>query len=424
MDRYKTEVSKIFTDENLFKTRLLVEKNWLYMLKEFNLFSFKKGFVSDPTYARYLELENETKHDVAGLIKSIEEATDDINIKRFVHFGLTSQDINDTAQTLQLLEAHTYLLSSSKKIISKLRKLTSKYKSTLCIARTHGQHAIPITIGFKFANFLHDWHHLVFRFNEASKLLKGKYSGAVGTSASLDSVGLDSVDLEKDALKELNLEPNLINTQTMTRIYLVEYLQSVVNLTCQMEKIAKEIRNLQRTEIGELYEEFKDKSQIGSSAMPQKRNPIACENICGLARIIRAQLGPLMETISLEHERDLTNSSVERIEVSTIMILTHYMMERLIKVLKTLRVNTSRCFNNLYMLNGRELSEKVLTTLIWSKNLSRTEAHEFLNRDQKTDFREQLKTYFNDDEIDDLLDHHKYLGKCYRTINAVLEKCT
>lgn len=425
-ERYKTEIAELFSDQQILEYQVRVEREWLSTLWSPTDDISKKEYI--PTLERVKQIESRTKHDVVAMVKGLEEVMSTFSpttyIKNYIHFGLTSQDINDTVLALQLSDSHEILIEESNIIKHKLLNLIKQNKDVICIARTHGQHAIPITMGFKFANFLLDWEYSISNLNyQREHSIKGKLSGAIGTSAPLESlVGIDSYHLERETLNRLGLSPVNISTQVVSRLYLVNYMQAVISLACQMEKIAKEIRNLQRTEIGELYEEYNsNEGQVGSSAMPQKRNPISSENICGLARIVRSQLAPLMETIALEHERDLTNSSVERVAISTIICLTHYMMKRLNGVLESLKVDSERCAINLNMLGGREMSEHIMSALIHEKHLTRTQAHELLNRNPNVSLEDKLSPYYEKGEINNrLLNHKFYLGRCHKVVDKIL----
>lgn len=421
VERYKSpEIDAIFSSEQRLKYQIEIELIWLKTLFKCSTIEMK-GF---PTLERVQELEKETDHDIAAMIKALSESIKNESIASFVHYCLTSQDINDTVMGLQLKKSHKVLMGTGNELKNELRNLTIKYRDTLCVARTHGQHAIPITMGWKFANFLNDWFNCLLSFSSSKQFIKGKLSGAVGTSAAHCAFKANlseyhDVDNEKIVLDILGLKRDNITTQIISRINLVSFIQPVILMVCQLERIAKEIRNLQRTEISEFYEEFTD-TQVGSSAMPQKRNPIGSENICGLARVIRGQLNPLFETISLEHERDLTNSSVERVIIPTILGLTHYIMRRMINILKKLRVDEDRCYYNLNMTKGRELSERVMNHLIFSNGTPRSEAHEILNRNinnSQVRLNDQLRNY---DGIDKLMNHRTYLGKTETVIDNVL----
>lgn len=222
-----------------------------------------------------------------------------------MHYGATSQDINDTVTALQLQECKAVLLAATADVRRELSRLADAYKTTATIGRTHGQHAIPITMGFKFANYLYEVS--VAEAFLARVDIVAKFSGAVGTFASLGTSAVQA-----SICAQLGLTPAPISTQVVSRLHYADFVFAVCAIAAALERLGREIRNLQRSEINELCEGFGDK-QVGSSTMPQKRNPHKSERVCGIARIVRAQLDPAMETVSLEHERDLTNSSTERI---------------------------------------------------------------------------------------------------------------
>ena len=328
-ERYKTPLSDLFTRQHKLELEWRVELALLKALCTLGLIpspahaaikaNIDRGLV---TLERTLAIEAETHHDIMAMVKAIAETSAEYG--GFVHFGATSQDINDTVTALQLNAARTVLLDATSACRAQLTLLSRRHRDLVSIARTHGQHAIPITMGFKFANFLYELSY-------AERLLQrvevpGKFGGAVGTFASLGTR-----EVERLVMEELGLEAVPISTQVVSRVHIAEFIFACSAVAAVLERLGKEVRNLQRTEISETMEGFAA-GQVGSSTMPQKRNPHKSERVCGLAREVRSALQPALETVSVEHERDLTNSSVERITIPRAAVLTHYCLLEMTKV--------------------------------------------------------------------------------------------
>lgn len=328
-DRYNTPLTQLFSRQHKLELEWRVELALLKALGEIGRIPTQahdeiKQLVDSGkvTLARTLEIERDTHHDIMAMVHAMGEQSKEYG--GFVHLGATSQDINDTVQALQCREAQQMLLAAIDAVRAQLTRLSERHAKLTCIARTHGQHAIPITMGFKFANYLYEFS--LVRQMLARVVVPAKFSGAVGTFASLQTQAVQT-----SIMRQLGLEAVPISTQTVSRLHLAELIFAVSATAAALERLGKEIRNLQRTEIGETHEGFGAK-QVGSSTMPQKRNPHKSERVCGLARNIRSQLGPALETVSLEHERDLTNSACERITVPTALCLTHYTLIEMEKV--------------------------------------------------------------------------------------------
>ena len=328
-ERYRTPLSDLFTRQHKLELEWRVELALLKALSTLQLIpsaaystlksNVDRGLV---TLERTLAIEQETHHDIMAMVKAMSETSPEYG--GFVHYGATSQDINDTVIALQLNAAKSLLLSACAAVRAQLTALSLRYQSLVSIARTHGQHAIPITMGFKFANFLYELSYaesLLARVH-----IPGKFGGAVGTFASLGTK-----DVERLIMEELGLQAVPISTQVVSRLHIADFIFACSAIAATLERLGKEIRNLQRTEISETMEGFAA-GQVGSSTMPQKRNPHKSERVCGLAREVRSALGPALETVSVEHERDLTNSSVERITIPRAAVLTHYCLLEVEKV--------------------------------------------------------------------------------------------
>ena len=367
--------------------------------------------------ARVKAIENEIKHDVAALVRALAEASGSSGA--YVHLGATSYDIVDTANALQLKEAIDII---EKKLVCLRRMLqdkTGKYKATVMIGRTHGQHALPITLGFKFAVWTCEVSRHMQRLRECKdRVLVGKMSGAVGTQAGL---GEHASQIQELVMKRLGLNSAEISTQIVQRDRYAELICLLSIIACSLENFATEVRELQRPEIGEVFEAFEVQKQVGSSTMPHKRNPETCERICGLARIVRSLVIPSLENVVTWHERDLTQSSAERFVFPEACILTDYLIELMIKVVSNLGVDEQRMLGNIKVTQGRAMSESVMMALT-KKGVNRQQAHELLRKltlkseSEKRQFKQVLledqlvRTKLTEKEIDDALNPRNYLG--------------
>lgn len=311
------------------------------------------------------------------------------------------------------------MLATLQALRKELTRLSETYRDTVTIGRTHGQHAIPITMGFKFANYLYEF--TVAEGFLARVDVPAKFSGAVGTFASL---GTDQV--QASIMAQLGLTAAPISTQVVSRLHLADFIYALSSIAAALERLGKEIRNLQRSEINELSEGFAA-GQVGSSTMPQKRNPHKSERVCGIARIVRSQLSPALETVSLEHERDLTNSSTERITIPTAACLTHYITNEMVKILKALNVDKEAVHENLHAGGGKQLAERIMIAL--ASKLGRQTAHEILKlhanepADQfvaalKADAR--ISGALTEAELNDLLTAETYIGLAPQIVDRVV----
>jgi adenylosuccinate lyase len=367
--------------------------------------------------ARVKAIENEIKHDVAALVRTLSEACGSSGA--YVHLGATSYDIVDTANALQLKEAVEIIEKRLARLRRVLQDKTSKYKSTVMMGRTHGQHALPITLGFKFAVWTCEISRHIQRLRECKdRVLVGKMSGAVGTQAGL---GEHAVQIQELVMKRLGIQGAEISTQIVQRDRYAELICLLALVASSMENYATEIRELQRPEIGELFEAFEAEKQVGSSTMPHKRNPETCERVCGLARIVRSLVAPSLENVVTWHERDLTQSSAERFIFPEACILTDYIVELMIEILSNLRVDEKQMLKNIGLTQGRIMSECVMMTLT-KKGVNRQEAHELLRKltlkseSDKKLFKQVLmedefvRKKLTEKEIDEALDPKNYLG--------------
>ena len=362
-------------------------------------------------------IEKEIKHDIASLVRALSEACGSSGA--YVHLGATSYDIVDTANSMQLKDASDIIKKKLANLKRVLQKKAAQYKDTVMIGRTHGQHALPITLGFKFAVWGYEVSRHINRLEECrNRLLVGKMSGAVGTQASL---GEHAMCIQELVMKQLGLHVAEISTQILQRDRYAEFICILSMIASSLENFATEIRELQRPEIGELFESFEKEHQVGSSTMPHKRNPETCERVCGLARIVRSLVVPTLENIVTWHERDLTQSSAERFIFPESCILVDCMLSLMTDVITNLRVNEPRMLHNLGLTQGRSMSEAVMTALT-RKGVNRQAAHEMLRKltirseVEKRHFREILleDTFvsgkLSEKEIDDALNPKNYLG--------------
>lgn len=316
--------------------------------------------------ARMAELEKETRHDVMAFVKNVAEGLGEEG--RFVHYGVTSYDIVDTALGLLLRDAGDIILGRCERLIEVIRRRAREHRDTVMIGRTHGIHAEPITFGFKLATWLDEMNHNVERVRQARDAVAvGKVSGAVGTRANI------APEIEAFVCESLGLGVAPISTQIIARDRHTQFMAALAILAASLERFATEIRNLARTEIREVQEFFAE-GQKGSSSMPHKRNPWNCETVTGLARVVRGNLIPMLESMATWHERDLTNSSVERIILPDTTMLADWMLAKFADILDTLIVYPENMKRNLEMMGGLVFSEQIMLALI-AKGLSREEAY-------------------------------------------------
>lgn len=373
--------------------------------------------------ARVKQIEKEIKHDIASLVRALAEVCGPSGA--YVHLGATSYDIVDTANALQLKDA-TILIEQKLLVLKKiLQKKAVEFIKTTMMGRTHGQHALPITLGFKFAVWGYEIIRQIERIKNCKKrVFAGKISGAVGTQAGL---GKHAERIQELVMKRLNIQAAEISTQIVQRDRYAEFVFILGIITSSLENFANEIRELQRPEIGELFEAFEAEKQVGSSTMPHKRNPETCERICGLSRIVRSLTTPALENIVTWHERDLTQSSTERFILPETCILTDYLLYLMIKVMKNLRVDENRMQQNMSLTQGRTMSEAVMMELV-KKGVNRQEAHELLRKltikseIEKKEFKKVLledkfvSNILDENEIDNSLNPKKYLGTAIQQV--------
>ncbi len=423
------EMAALWSDENKFATWLKVEIAVCEVMAErgeipseaVSVIKRKASFDID----RIAAIEAEVNHDVIAFLTNVAENVG--NESKYIHVGLTSSDILDTSLACQMKQAGLLIKKKLKSIAEFLRTEAPRYKKTVCIGRTHGVHAEPTVFGLKLALWYTETTRNLKRLDFAIKdVATGKISGAVGNFANTDP------ELEEAVCEKLGLKPAEVSTQVVQRDRHAHFLSILAIIGGTVEKIATEIRNLQRTEILELEEGF-TKGQKGSSAMPHKKNPITCERLAGLARVLRANSMAAMENIALWHERDITHSSVERIIIPDSTILLHYMLDRLYHTLSNLKINTERMKKNIEMTHGLVFSQRVLLALT-EKMPSREEAYELVQDlsmkswDEGTNFMTLLKSssgvgkYLNSKEIDTLFDISYYTRRAGKVIDRATAK--
>ncbi|MFH1798371.1 MAG: adenylosuccinate lyase [Candidatus Omnitrophota bacterium] len=427
IQRYtRPEMSKIWTDENKFRKMLDVEIlaceafacEGLIPKKAVKVIKEKARFNTE----RILEIESKTHHDVVAFIKNISENIGDE--AKYLHFGLTSSDVLDTARSVMMTEAMDILIKDVKKVMAVLKAKALKYKKTPMIGRSHGVHAEPISFGLKMALFYKEMQRNLGRLEKAKDTISvGKVSGSVGTFANV------SPFVEEYVCGKLKLKPAGISSQVLQRDRHAEYLGSIAIVGATLEKIAVEIRGLQKTEIGEV-QEFFAAGQTGSSSMPHKQNPIICERITGLARVLRANASAALENVALWHERDISHSSVERIIIPDSTLLLDYMLNKAEGLIAKLVVNEKKMLENIGATGGLIYSQRMMLELI-KKGATRMEAYEIVQGlaletykggkgfEELANASEELKKYLSSDEIKDCfnLDYHlRHIDTIFKNI--------
>jgi len=331
--------------------------------------------------ARIEEIEATTRHDVIAFLTNLEESIG--GDSRYVHVGMTSSDVLDTALALQLQEASGLLLAGLDRFRDALRRLALRHKDTLCVGRTHGIHAEPMTFGLKPALWYVEAGRNAERLRRAREGVRvGKISGAVGTFAHI------APDVEEEVCRLLGLEPAPVSTQVVQRDRHAEYCAALAVTAASIEKVALEIRSLQRTEVLEAEEPFAE-GQKGSSAMPHKRNPVSCEQLCGLARLVRSNALAALENVALWHERDISHSSVERVILPDSTLLVDYMLHHITRIVEGLQVYPQRMQANMERSFGLMFSQRVLLKLA-EKGLPRQHAYELVQRNAMRAWREEV----------------------------------
>jgi len=416
INRYQTDkLAKILSEEYKFKVWLDVERIVAEVEESMGIIprglsgKFKNVKV---TPARVDAIEKITNHDVIAFLEAVREKLK--REGRWLHFGLTSYDLVDTAFVLIIVQATDIILEDIRKLTSVLKRLSKKYMACPQMGRTHGVFAQPITFGYKVASWYNEAERNYGRLRQARQdIAYGKLSGAVGTYTILPP------RVEQKVMKRLGLKPEPVSTQILPRDRFAALASAFVLYACGLDRIATEIRNLSRSEIGELSEPF-TKGQKGSSAMPHKKNPITCERVCGLVKVVRGYLISAFENINLWHERDLTNSSVERIIFPDMLHLVHYITIKMLWVLGNLQVFPDRMLENIESSHGVYASQLLMNALI-EKGMDRATAYSAVQTAsfRAVQSRTHLKTIaqadrrinkqLTDDELDKIFDLQWFL---------------
>lgn len=387
----------------------------------------KKANTMSVKLKRVKQIDRQIHHDLMAMVRALTEVCGKEG--KYVHYGSTSYDIEDTALALQLRGAIEIIEKDLEKLKKTLFKLTKRYKKVVCIGRTHGQHAVPTTYGLKFANWLCEIQRDIDRLKQTKeRILVGKMTGAVGTQATF---GKNARELQKLVMKDLGLKPVMVSTQIVQRDRHAELVFVLALIGSTLEKIAKEIRNLQRTEIAEVLEKF-GKKQVGSSTMPHKRNPWKSENVCSLARVLKSHISIALDNNPLEHERDLTNSANERIIFPESFLLLDFMLRRLTGILENLELHPENIKRNLELTKGLVMSEHFMIGLV-KKGVGRQDAHEILRKSAMESYRKNIalkevlmknpivKKRFTKKEINHYLDPKNYIGTAIQQVDSVLK---
>lgn len=426
----RPEMGKIWEDQFKYETWLKIEilacearaESGDIPKEDVQTIKDKANFKID----RILEIEETTKHDVIAFLTNVSEYVG--SASRHIHYGMTSSDILDTTLSYQMKEAGEILLKQLCELKNALKVRAEELKHTVCVGRSHGIHAEPTSMGLKFVLWFEEAKRNITRLKNAIDTISvGQISGAVGTFEHL------SPEVEKYVCENLDLEPASVSTQIIQRDRHAEYLTTLSIIGASLEKIALEVRHLQRTEVLEA-EEYFSKGQKGSSAMPHKRNPIVSERICGLARLLRSNAMASLENVALWHERDISHSSVERVIIPDSTITLNYMLYLMISLVKRLIIYPENMNANLNLTRGLVFSQTVLLHLV-DKGLSREQAYKLVQtaamdvwKDKDKNLRdeliksEEIKKYISIDEINDMFDNKKMLKNVDLIFARTVEK--
>lgn len=419
IERYsRPEMAAIWTLDNKFRLWLEVEilacEAWAELgripAQAVAEIRAKASFSVD----RILELEQSTRHDVIAFTRCVAESLG--SESRFVHYGLTSSDVVDTAASCQLVQAVDIIDAGLAELLEVIAAQADKHRHTIMMGRTHGVHAEPTTLGLKFALWYQEFQRQRSRLSAAREdIAVGKLSGAVGSFANIPP------EIEEYVCAKLGLAPAPVSTQILQRDRHAALMTTLALITASIEKVALEIRNLQRTETREAEEPFYA-GQKGSSAMPHKRNPVNCEQLCGLARIVRANSLAALENVALWHERDISHSSAERVIFPDSTILTDYMIHKLIRILADLHIYPEQMERNLALSKGLTWSGSVLLALV-DKGLSREQAYDLVQRAAMKVWQEggqlrdalgqdqELKGILTVQEMDEIFNYNRLLAR-------------
>jgi adenylosuccinate lyase len=431
--RYKTEMNSLFDEQSKLNSWLEVEIALAYAHAKLGNIPLEAAQEIEQAakkveLSRVKDIEAEIHHDLMAMVRALSEKCKKYG--GFVHLGATSYDIEDTALALVLKRAIGIIRKKLLTLQSILKEHAISKKALVCVARTHGQHAVPTTYGMKFALWYSEVERHLSRLDFAEEMISvGKMSGAAGTMATFQGKGYEIQEL---VMQRLGLKAAKITNQVIQRDRHAQVIFTLSLIAATLEKIAKEIRNLQRTEILELAEPFSSK-QVGSSTMPQKRNPHKSERICSIARLVRALVQVSLENIPLEHERDLTNSANERFLFAEAFILTDYMLSEMNKILTGLQFFPENIEKNLNITGGAIMAEYVMIILV-SKGMGRQEAHELIRncsleafRDKKTlldvlSSKPEILKYISKEELAKLFVPKNYIGEAVEIVERAVGK--
>ena len=425
IERYsRPQMKRIWSDENKFDKWLKIEIAVCEAWSELGVIpreAIPKIKLARVNLKRMEEILEETHHDMTAFLGSVAESLGDES--RFIHLGLTSSDVIDTALSLQLIEVTELLEQDIKDLISVLAEKAIKHKYTAMIGRTHGVHAEPISFGLKLALWLEEMRRNKQRLTEAKRAIAvGKISGVVGTYATL------SPEVEEKACAKLGLVPAPVSSQVLQRDRHAQFTTTLAIIASSLEKFATEIRGLQKTEAREVEEPF-SAGQTGSSAMPHKRNPELCERICGLARLVRGYAFTSMENIALWHERDISHSSTERIILPDSCLVLDYSLTLFTSVMRGLQIYPRQMKRNIELTKGLVFSQRVMLALI-DKGLSRQKAYELVQRNAMTAWKKnknflsllkadpEVTVSLSPEELEPLFDYQYYL----RFVDDIFER--
>ena len=417
IERYTLpEMKRIWSRENGYKKWLEIEIVTAEVMAELGQIpkdaAEKIRAKADFSIERIDEIEKRTRHDILAFLEAVYETLGDES--KYVHKGLTSSDVKDTATSMLLKEAGEHILEEIKKLKDAIGKRAIEHKDTLMVGRTHGIHGEPITFGLKLAVWYEEMERQIKRMKQAlEEISVGQLSGAVGTYANIDP------KVEEMACEKLGLKPSPVTNQIIQRDRHAFFLSTLANIASSIDKFATEIRNLQRTDLLEVEEAFR-KGQKGSSAMPHKKNPIVSERMSGLSRIVKANASVGFDNVTLWHERDLTHSSPERVVLPDSTTLVHYMLRKFTTVMDELGVKEDRMEENLDRTLGLVFSQKVMLTLV-DKGILRDEAYSYVQSnalkawEDRVDFKELLMEddrvmeHLTPEELDEIFNYEDYL---------------
>ncbi|GEQ32334.1 adenylosuccinate lyase [Marinilactibacillus psychrotolerans] len=426
IERYtRPEMKKLWSEENRYNSwlevEILADEAWAELgeipKEDVEKIREKASFDIE----RILEIEKETKHDVVAFTRAVSESLGEE--KKWVHYGLTSTDVVDTAYGYQLKQVNDILCKDLKNLLEVIGEKAIEHKYTVTMGRTHGVHAEPTTFGLKLALWYSEMKRHIERFEHAARGVEaGKISGAVGTFANIPTF------VEKYVCEKLGTRPQEISTQVLPRDLHAEYVSSIALIATSVEKFATEIRGLQKSETREVEEGFA-KGQKGSSAMPHKRNPIGSENMAGLARVIRGHMITAYENVTLWHERDISHSSAERIILPDSTTLLNYMLNRFTNIVRNLTVFPENMKRNMDATLGLIYSQRVLLKLI-DKGLSREEAYDMVQPQTAVSWDEQrsfqqlvledktIMSYLTKEDVEDAFDYNYHL----KNVDEIFER--